>query len=73
MKSDMRLQVLVAGVALLMSMLTAYALSDGPSADARDAGELCRDLRHGGAVSGIICRGRQGADPSALPELPSGR
>jgi hypothetical protein len=31
MKSDMRLQVLVAGVALLMSMLTAYAVSDGPS------------------------------------------
>ena len=31
MKSDMRLQVLVAGVALLMSMLTAYAISGGPS------------------------------------------
>ena len=31
MKSDMRLQLHVAGVALLMGMLTAYALSDGPS------------------------------------------
>jgi hypothetical protein len=30
MKSHMRLQVLVAGVALLMSMLTAYAVSDRP-------------------------------------------
>jgi hypothetical protein len=31
MKSDMRLQVLVAVVALLMSTLTAYAVSDSPS------------------------------------------
>jgi hypothetical protein len=31
MKSDMRLQVLVAVAALLMSMLTAHAVSDGPS------------------------------------------
>jgi hypothetical protein len=31
MKSAMRLQVLVAVAALLMSMLTAYAVSDGPS------------------------------------------
>jgi len=31
MKSDMRLQLLVAVVALLMSMLTAYAVSDSPS------------------------------------------
>jgi hypothetical protein len=31
MKSTMRLQVLVAVAALLMSMLTAYAVSDGPS------------------------------------------
>jgi hypothetical protein len=31
MKSDLRLQVLVAVAALLMSMLTAYAVSDGPS------------------------------------------
>jgi hypothetical protein len=30
MKSDMRLQVLVAAVALLVSILTAYAASDGP-------------------------------------------
>jgi hypothetical protein len=31
MKSHMRVQVLVAAAALLMSMLTAYAVSDGPS------------------------------------------
>ena len=31
MKTDMRLQVLVPVAALLMSMLTAYAVSDGPS------------------------------------------
>ena len=31
MKSHMRVQVLVAVAALLMSMLTAYAVSDGPS------------------------------------------
>src|SRR3981189_1196537 len=31
MKPDMRLQVIVAGAALLMSMLTAYAVSDAPS------------------------------------------
>jgi len=31
MKSHMRIQVLVAAAALLTSMLTAYAVSDGPS------------------------------------------
>ena len=31
MKSEMRAKVLVAAVALPMSMLTAYAVADGPS------------------------------------------
>src|SRR2546429_3299776 len=31
MKSEMRVKALVAAVALLMSMLTAYAVADGPS------------------------------------------
>jgi hypothetical protein len=40
MKSEMRLKVLVAVGALLMSMLAAYAVSDGPS-DTRCRNQFC--------------------------------
>ena len=73
MKSEMRVQVLVAVVALPMSMLAAYAVSDSASDSLASARELCLDRRHGGAVGGDVHRARQGADPSALRELPSGR
>ena len=56
-----------------MSMLTAYAVSEGRARQPCVTGELCRDRRHGGAVGGVVHRARQGADPSALRQLPSGR
>ena len=50
-----------------------YAVS-GPRPDnARRAGELRRDRRRRGALGGHVHRARQGADPSALRQLPSGR
>ena len=46
MKSEMRLKVVVAVAALLMSMLTAYAVSDGAPDKLASPAELRRDRRH---------------------------
>ncbi len=73
MKSEMRVKVLVAAVALQMSMLTAYTVAGGPIGQPRDAGELLHDRRHGDAVCGFVHRARQSVDPSAVRQLPSGR
>ena len=73
MKSEMRIKFSWRSRRLLMSMLTARRRCHEPSDSLASAGKLCLDRRHGGAVGGIVHRARQGADPSALHELPSGR
>ena len=67
MKSEMRAKILVAAVALPMSVLTAYAV---PTASLHR--KLLRNRRHGDAVSGLFTELGK-FDPSALRQLPSGR
>ena len=73
MKSEMRFKVLVAVAAPADERAGRVRRFRRSAADARRAGELCRHRRHSGALGGDVHRARQGADPSALPELPSGR
>ena len=55
------------------SMLTAYAVSE-PRPDSLAPPESFAAIADtGGALGGVVHRARQGADPSALRELPSGR
>ena len=73
MKSEMRVKVLVAVAASADEHADRLRRFRGPVGRPRDTGELCRDRRHRGAVSGIVHRARQSVDPSALRQLPSGR
>ena len=51
----------------------AHAPSEGRADQLGVAGKLCRDRRHKAALGGDLHRTRQGADASALRQLPPGR
>ena len=70
---DASCSILAAVAALPMSMLGGYALPQTAPHTLASPGELCRDRRYRRAVGGDVHRARQGADPSALRQLPSGR
>ena len=73
MKSEMRLKVLVAVARHADEHADRIRRRRGAIGQPRDAGELRLDRRHRAAVGGDVHRARQGVDPSALRQLPSGR
>ena len=72
-RNEIRNAVPFVAVAGALPLSRAARLCRADRHDARAAGELCVDRRHRAALGRVFHRARQGADPSALRELSSGR
>ena len=73
MKSELRFHLLVSVVGAWRRACSRATPFPRPRRYAGKPRELCVDRRRGRALGGDVHRTRQGADPSALHQLPSGR
>ena len=73
MQLNLRVPLIVSIMVLTASMLPAHAVSDGPPDGLASVESFSSIADSAGAFGGDIHGTRQGADPSALSELPSRR